>query len=180
MASASDTPPDNLKQLPNNAGKKRTIGNDIQHKEIPFGLLGDRQGSSLGVFHLGVFQEEVSRSRCHYQSVRILGCRRCYLRHGFGPLHTQRRARKAPLDSTYRNLGSREGRSPISRVLSPESRTFGNVIREPWHLRTTSNSYILNWPSYLSLLQEFGNDRGLVSMDLRVLPEGKPVLTLIV
>ena len=110
----------------------------------------------------------------------ILGCRRCYLRHGCGPLHTQRRARKAPLDSTYRNLGSREGRSPISRVLSPDSRTFRNVIREPWHLRITSNSHILNRPSYLSLLQEFGNDRGLVSMDLRVLPEGKPVLTLIV
>ena len=82
-----------------------------------------------------------------------------------------------PLDSAYRKLGSREGRSPISRVLSPESRTFGNVIREPWHLRTTSNSHILNRPSYPSLVQEFGNDRGLVSMDLRGLPEGKTVLT---
>ena len=82
-----------------------------------------------------------------------------------------------PLDSTYRKLGSREGRRPTSMVLSPESRTFRNVIREPWHLRTTSNSYILNRPSYPSLLQEIGNDRGLVSMDLRVLPEGKTVLT---
>ena len=109
--------------------------------------------------------------------MRIHGCRRCYLRHGCGPLHTQRRARKAPLDSTYRNLGSREGRSPISRVLSPESRTFRNVIREPWHFRTTSNSHILYRPSYPSLLQEFENDQGLVSMDLRVLPEGKTVLT---
>ena len=68
----------------------------------------------------------------------------------------------------------------MSGVLTPESRTFRNVIREPWHLRITSNSHILNRPSYTSLLQEIEDDWGLVSMDLRVLPESKTVLTLIV